>query len=424
MFKGLRFQVVLPVTAIAVALIVAGAVGFSMLAKAHEEESIRRQIAEKVAAIQDVFVTAAAVMGDRSRAAMAVLNEQIQRRGTVARGDEVAFGDAHVHDILIGGKAQARDYALVDAAAQLNGGTATLFTKDGDTYTRIATNVKKDDGSRAIGTQLDPSTRAYAAVSKLEPFYGVVKILGLPYFTGYEPLYDDAHQPIGLTYVGFKAELPVLSNALEQSRLLGSGFVAIADDKTIRYLPSWTDAKQVAAIIENPGTEWAVTRTPLPEWGFTIVAAYPVAELDSLGARVGYGVIAGGLLLAALIAAALFFLLDRKVLQLLGGEPQVAADYMRKIAGGDLGVDIAVAPGDQNSLMASLKLMQLKLKNIVNAIQGNSAELGEQAKRFEVAATGFMQKRDDTTMRDLIRMLSQITKTVAMLGQAMGRFKM
>jgi len=424
MFKGLRFQVVLPVTAIAVGLMVAGAIGFSMLAKAHEEETIRREIGEKVAAIQDVFVTAAAVMGDRSRAAMAVFNDQIQRHGVVARGGEVAFGDANVHDILIGGKGQARDYTLVDAAAQLNGGTATLFTKDGETYTRIATNVKKDDGSRAIGTQLDPTTRAYAAVSKLEAFYGVVKILGLPYFTGYEPLYDEDHHPIGLTYVGFKAELPVLSNALEQSRLLSNGFVAIADDKTIRYLPSWTDAKQVAAIIENPGTEWAVTRTPLPEWGFTIVAAYPVAELDSLGARISYGVIAGGLLLAALIAAALFFLLDRKVLQLLGGEPQVAADYMRKIASGDLGVDIVVAPGDQNSLMASLKIMQLKLKNIVNAIQGNSVELGEQAKRFEVTATGFMQKRDESTMRDLIRMLGQMTKTVAMLGQAMGRFKM
>ena len=97
---------------------------------------------------------------------------------------------------------------------------------------------------------------------------------------------------------------------------------------------------------------------------------------------------------------------------------------MRKIASGDLGVDIVVAPGDQNSLMASLKIMQLKLKNIVNAIQGNSVELGEQAKRFEVTATGFMQKRDESTMRDLIRMLGQMTKTVAMLGQAMGRFKM
>ncbi|MEP7042942.1 MAG: Cache 3/Cache 2 fusion domain-containing protein [Dokdonella sp.] len=414
----------LPVTAIAVVLILAGAIGFSIFAKAHEEATIRREIDEKVAAIQDVFVTAAAVMGDRSRAAMAVLNDQIQRRGAVARGGEVSFGDAKVHDILIGGKGQARDYAIVDATAQLNGGTATLFSKEGETFTRISTNVKKDDGTRAIGTQLDATTRAYAAVSKLEAFYGVVKILGLPYFTGYEPLYDEDHHPIGLAYVGFKAELPVLSNALEQSRLLGSGFVAVADDKTIRYLPSWTNAQQVAAIIENPGTEWAITRTPLPEWGFTIVAAYPVAELDSLGARIGYGVIAGGLLLAALIAVALFFLLDRKVLQLLGGEPQVAADYMRKIASGDLGIDIAVAHGDQTSLMASLKIMQLKLKNIVNSIQGHSAELGEQAKRFEVTATGFMQKRDESTMRDLIRMLGQMTKTVAMLGQSMGRFKM
>jgi hypothetical protein len=36
------------------------------------------------------------------------------------------------------------------------GGTASIFVKSGADYVRIATNVKKDDGSRAIGTILDP----------------------------------------------------------------------------------------------------------------------------------------------------------------------------------------------------------------------------------------------------------------------------
>ena len=48
------------------------------------------------------------------------------------------------------------NFTLVDEVQQKMGGTATLFVKSGDEFVRIATNVRKDDGSRAIGTVLDP----------------------------------------------------------------------------------------------------------------------------------------------------------------------------------------------------------------------------------------------------------------------------
>ena len=42
---------------------------------------------------------------------------------------------------------------------------------------------------------------------------------------------------IGIPYVGYKAELPVLKQALDRAHLLQSGFVAVVDDKTVRHLP-------------------------------------------------------------------------------------------------------------------------------------------------------------------------------------------
>ena len=62
---------------------------------------------------------------------------------------------------------------------------------------------------------------------------------------------------------------------------------------------------------------------PLEEWGLTIISAYPVAELHSIGRKIGYGVALAGLVIGAAISLTLFFLLDRQVLQLLGGEPRV-----------------------------------------------------------------------------------------------------
>jgi Cache 3/Cache 2 fusion domain len=92
---------------------------------------------------------------------------------------------------------------LVDEVVKQAGGTATIFVKSGDDYVRIATNVKKDDGSRAIGTVLDPKGKAIASIQKNEAFYGEVDILGKQYITGYEPIRDHLKNVIGIYYVGY-----------------------------------------------------------------------------------------------------------------------------------------------------------------------------------------------------------------------------
>jgi len=67
----------------------------------------------------------------------------------------------------------------------------------------VATNVKKNDGSRAIGTVLDPKGKAIAAIMNDQSFYGEVDILGKPYITGYEPIHDASNKTIGVYYVGY-----------------------------------------------------------------------------------------------------------------------------------------------------------------------------------------------------------------------------
>jgi hypothetical protein len=84
-----------------------------------------------------------------------------------------------------------------------HGGTATLFVKAGDEYIRVSTNVKKDDGSRAIGTILDPSGPVIAKIKKGEAYYGEATILGKPYVTGYDPIKDGSGEVIGIYYVGY-----------------------------------------------------------------------------------------------------------------------------------------------------------------------------------------------------------------------------
>jgi hypothetical protein len=64
------------------------------------------------------------------------------------------------------------------------GGTATLFVKNGSEFVRVATNVKKADGLRAIGIVFDPKGKAIAAIAKGKSYFGEATILGQSYITG------------------------------------------------------------------------------------------------------------------------------------------------------------------------------------------------------------------------------------------------
>jgi len=95
------------------------------------------------------------------------------------------------------------NFVLVDEVQKEAGGTATIFVKSGDEFVRVATNVRKDDGSRAIGTILDPKGKAFAVIVKGESYFGEADILGKPYVTGYEPIRDASGNVIGIYYVGY-----------------------------------------------------------------------------------------------------------------------------------------------------------------------------------------------------------------------------
>jgi hypothetical protein len=115
-----------------------------------------------------------------------------------------AVAGKEVPAIYFGSIKMNNNFDLVDKVVRKSQGTATIFVKNGDEYVRVATNVKKDDGSRAVGTVLDPKGKAIESIKKGDPFYGEVDILGKPYITGYKPIRDASNTVIGIYYVGYQ----------------------------------------------------------------------------------------------------------------------------------------------------------------------------------------------------------------------------
>lgn len=118
--------------------------------------------------------------------------------------DPVAGKD--VPGLYFGATRMNNFFDVVDQVVKDTGGTASLFVKSGEEYVRVATNVKKSDGSRAIGTILDPKGPAIEMIKKGEAFYGQATILGIPYITGYEPIKDASGKVIGIYYVGYMVQ--------------------------------------------------------------------------------------------------------------------------------------------------------------------------------------------------------------------------
>lgn len=110
-------------------------------------------------------------------------------------GDDLFFGTSKING----------DYTIVDAIKTKHGANATFFAKKGTNYVRVSTNIMKD-GQRGVGTNLDATGPAYAAISKNNSFYGIVEILGKFYDTGYEPIKSDAGETIGIYLVAFSQE--------------------------------------------------------------------------------------------------------------------------------------------------------------------------------------------------------------------------
>jgi methyl-accepting chemotaxis protein len=115
-----------------------------------------------------------------------------------AKGKEFRTSDGK---LLVGETVLNGNFSLPDRLKALCGGTATIFMGD----MRVSTNVTKPDGTRAVGTRL--SGPAYdAVIGKGQPYRGEADILGVPYFTAYDPIKNSVGQTIGVLYVGVKKD--------------------------------------------------------------------------------------------------------------------------------------------------------------------------------------------------------------------------
>ena len=310
-------------------------------------------------------------------AAMRVLVDAGELRGDPSLKGQIGIGDRTVPNLALGTESQVMNFGIVDHVKELTGSTATLFVWDGENFIRVTTNVLKADGSRALGTPLDPAGRAFAALRAGQPFEGAVDILGSPYITRYVPMNNAEGKLVGAWYVGYRLDsIDALGKSIENARILQHGFVALMKpDGTIVFHGRQISDSALDALRKNPHG-WTLHETVFPAWGYRVLVAYPNSDVAMLELKTIGLPAAGAVLMIALILIVQLRTLKRLVLRpVCDLTEHLKSANLNTLLDSHQNDEIGDLAGSFNEYVLRLRLALFKVRSGSAAATGKSNEI-------------------------------------------------
>lgn len=325
---GIAGQLALALTVILV-VVITGSGLFALRSLASStEESHRTHMASEARLLADQLRTFHSSLTTNTQR-LAGLFERRFAAGLVRDSNErVQVGNLSTPALHLQGTRLNGNFELVDEFTSLTAGVATLFVRDGDDFTRITTSVKKEDGSRAIGTQLDRKHPAYAGLLNGQSYVGRALLFGRNYMTQYTPVRDASGQVMAVLFVGFDytdTQKQQFDN-LAAFRIGKTGSLALLDEQNNWLVPPAGTSKPeaaVAAIAPNATSEAVIwsdgdqyfqsVTAQVPGDAWITVATLPDAEIDELIWKVGTQLALGSLLALILAIGASVMMLRHKL---------------------------------------------------------------------------------------------------------------
>jgi methyl-accepting chemotaxis protein len=150
--------------------------------------------------------------------------------GEAFQDAKVTLRDGIVDRVEVPKMPEFADHRIVDRATSYVGGNATLFVYDdaSQQFVRRTTNVKKENGDRAVGTQLAADHPGQAMLRRGQPYKGPAMLFGRRFFTAYQPVFDPLGKVIGIIYVGIPtAQLDAMLWQAIDAMVIAAGVAAL-----------------------------------------------------------------------------------------------------------------------------------------------------------------------------------------------------
>ncbi|MDD3434211.1 MAG: Cache 3/Cache 2 fusion domain-containing protein, partial [Tepidiphilus sp.] len=296
--------------------------------------------------------------------------------------------------LRLGGMVVNERFIEVDLLTKQTGSVATIFERVGDDFLRIATSLKKEDGSRAFLTTLDRQHPAYQRLLAGESYIGPAILFGKDYMTIYEPMKSEDGKVIGAWFIGYPMGtlLDRFRESIKAMKIGKTGYTYIMDKnafmrihpslegKNVREMRDATGYDFVGEMLEkkngviryqwiDPGKdkprEKVAAYAYFPEWEWLIVSSSYVDELteELVGNILRNSLAAVGE--AALLALVMIWLV-RRALRPLDTFVQVT----ERMASGDLSETLHYERSDElGRLATAINHMRSELAGLIGALQ-------------------------------------------------------
>jgi methyl-accepting chemotaxis protein len=119
-------------------------------------------------------------------------------------------------------------------------------------------------------------------------------------------------------------------------------------------------------------------------------------------------------LAAVLVSVAFGVHAMRAILSQIGGEPAYAAAIADRIASGDLSVEVALKPGDQTSMLNSMKKMRDSLASIVSDVRGGADTISSASSQIATGNLDLSARTEEqaSSLEETAASLEELTSTV------------
>ncbi|WHS99201.1 MAG: hypothetical protein LZT29_02188 [Pantoea stewartii] len=309
----------------------------------------------------------------------------------------IQVGEFSTPTLRAGLKTLNLDQIAVDDFTDRTLAVATIFVRDGDNFIRVSTSLKKEDGSRAIGTQLDRTSGAWKKVTQGEIYRGLATLFGHRYITQYQPVKDDSGTVIAIIFVGVQIDKQygLMREKVLARRLGDSGHFYVLngtpgamqgqylfDKQAEGKRPDWQEGVLNAMLTQPEGVQQAdidgetkmLAWQQLPGWNWIVVGE---VNRDSLLAPVIHSrnmFLITGLILVLLFAPCFVWYSRRAITRPLQQVIHLAEQY----AAGNLLVHLATTRHDEvGQLINAINGIGEGLEKIVAQVRRAAQEISD-----------------------------------------------
>jgi methyl-accepting chemotaxis protein len=186
---------------------------------------------QQAQALVDSMSSYHTALADSAGKLSAMLLTQFPGSFSVDTSKTVVIGDKQTPLLTSGATEINLNTDIVDRFTSVTKAVATVFVRTDDDFVRISTSLKKEDGSRAIGTALDRNHPAYQGLLKGEEFTGKATLFGKEYMTKYLPIKDEQGKVSAVLFIGldFTDGLKVLKEKIKAVKVGKTGYIYALD---------------------------------------------------------------------------------------------------------------------------------------------------------------------------------------------------